>query len=114
MRPMKTLLFMLSIAGTIEFWNSAGWAADDTRDAGAGTGLVGYDQLSRAETLFAAAANEEQTEVEGQSSNRRRRQWVKTANAQPQGVPTPASGFHSPTYLEDVVPILLGKCFRCH
>jgi mono/diheme cytochrome c family protein len=112
---MKTLLFVLSIAGTMEFGNGSGLAADNTAgEAGERTGLWGVDQPTHPAIMFAAAASQEPTEAAGQSSSLRPRQWVKTAKAQLQGAPSPESGFHSPTYLEDVVPILMGKCFRCH
>ena len=49
--------------------------------------------------------------------------WLNpNANAQSQkyairnevGPPRPVSSAQAPTYLQDVVPILMGKCYRCH
>lgn len=91
---MKTLLLVLFIAGLMEFENRAVLAAADLGDNAMASGV--------------------QPEMAGRSGGPRGQQWARTAKAQPQVAPVGGSAYHSPTYLEDVVPILMGKCFRCH
>jgi mono/diheme cytochrome c family protein len=90
---MKTLQIVVLFAGIIGFGNSPAMSRVNAAESAAKERILRSTGLSDASALRFA---------------------VTTAKPESQANSSAGTNLHPPTYLQDVAPIFMGKCYRCH